>query len=108
MSVSFVVLSVLGAIVFFHAGDWPVGVLFLGLSAVYIVEVPASIGSSAGERALRLVHVLTGAWLMYLTIAVVLDRRPATASPSRPLRLNRPRSTDRRSCDCHGAGPART
>ena len=73
MSVAFIVLSVTGAIAFFHAGDWPVGALFCGLAGVYVSEIPASIGNKAGERLLGLVHLLVGAWLMYLTVAVALD-----------------------------------
>jgi hypothetical protein len=73
MSVAFVVLSVAGAIAFFHAGDWPVGALFCGLAAVYVSEIPASVGVKAGERLLGLVHILVGCWLMYLTVAVTLD-----------------------------------
>jgi hypothetical protein len=73
MSVAFVVLSVTGAIAFFHAGDWPVGALFCGLAAVYVSEIPASVGVKAGERLLGLGHILVGCWLMYLTGAVTLD-----------------------------------
>jgi hypothetical protein len=73
MSGAFVVISVVGAIVFFHASDWPVGVLFCGLVAVYLCEAAASVGARVGERALGLVHVLTGLWLMYLSTAVLLD-----------------------------------
>ena len=73
MSLAFIVLSVLGAIVFFEAGDWPVGLLFCGLVAVYVSEAAASVGSRVGVRALGLVHVLTGLWLMYLSAAVLLD-----------------------------------
>lgn len=73
MSIAFVVLSVTGAIAFFHAGDWPVGVLFCGLTGVYVSEIPASIGTPVGRRLLGLFHGLTGLWLMYLTVAVALD-----------------------------------
>jgi hypothetical protein len=73
MSVAFMVLSALGATVFFHVGDWPVGLLFLGLFGVYFSEFFASIGIGIGERLLGLFHVLTGLWLMYLTYGVVVD-----------------------------------
>jgi hypothetical protein len=73
MSFAFIVLSVLGAIVFFHASDWPVAVLFCGLAAVYVSEAPASLGARVGVRALGLFHVLVGLWLMYLSAAVLLD-----------------------------------
>jgi hypothetical protein len=73
MSFAFILLSVVGAIVFFHAHDWPVGLLFCGLAAVYVSELPASVGARIGERALGLCHLLTGLWLMYLSSAVLLD-----------------------------------
>jgi hypothetical protein len=73
MSVAFMVLSALGATVFFDGGDWPVGLLFLGLFAVYFFDFFVALGASVAERALGLVRVLVGAWLMYLTFAVAVD-----------------------------------
>jgi hypothetical protein len=73
MSVAFMVLSALGATVFFDGGDWPVGLLFLGLFAVYFFDFFLAVGATVAERALGLVRVLVGAWLMYLTFAVAVD-----------------------------------
>ena len=85
MSIPFVVISVLGLTVFFHAGAWSVGLLFTGLTLVYIAEFFASfrIGAKAGaagqqssnpgEKALGLVHIVVGLWLMYLTVATTLN-----------------------------------
>jgi hypothetical protein len=78
MAIPFLVLSVVGAVVFFGAADNPVGALFVGLGAVYVCEFFASLGSprvhSAGwERLLGLVHIAVGLWLMYLTTAAVLN-----------------------------------
>jgi hypothetical protein len=74
MSVSFIILSVLGVVVFFKATDgWPVGLLFCGLTAVYVSEVFVSLRLGIGERMLGLAHIVTGLWLMYLTFATVLD-----------------------------------
>jgi hypothetical protein len=73
MSVAFMVLSALGATVFFDGGDWPVGLLFLGLFAVYFFDFFVALGATVAERALGLVRVLVGAWLMYLTFAVTVD-----------------------------------
>ena len=99
MSVSFICLSVLGIIVFFDAGDAPVGGLFIGLTLVYISDFFASLFaqvapsatpggpvvtsppapsklatlSERGERALGFFHLGTGLWLIYLTFAVVLN-----------------------------------
>lgn len=73
MSVAFTAISVLGAMVFFGAGEWPVGLLFIGLAWVYVSEFFVSIGSHLAERSIGLAHVVTGLWLMYLTFAVTLN-----------------------------------
>jgi hypothetical protein len=73
MAIPFEVLSILGAVVFFGASDNPVGLLFIGLALVYICEFGASLGIRLWERALGLVHIAVGLWLMWLTIAVVLN-----------------------------------
>lgn len=73
MSVAYLILSALGAVVFFHASAWPVGVLFLGLVLVYIAEFIVSVGSAAGDRLLGIAHLATGVWLMYLTFATTLN-----------------------------------
>lgn len=56
MSVAFTILSVTGLLVFFIAGDWPVGILFCGLTLVYVSDFFASIGIKPAERALGLFH----------------------------------------------------
>jgi hypothetical protein len=85
MAIPFVIISVLGLTVFYRAGGWPVGVLFTGLALVYVAEFFASFrlgvrvradgqeSANVGERALGLVHILVGLWLMYLTVATTLD-----------------------------------
>ena len=85
MAIPFMVLSALGALVFFGAHDNPVGGLFVGLFAVYVCEFFASLrlpsaslrtGSASTEtwgRALGFVHIVVGLWLMYLTIAAALN-----------------------------------
>lgn len=85
MSIPFVVISVLGLTVFFRADAWPLGLLFTGLALVYVAEFFASFrigvrvgadgreSTNVGERALGLVHVVVGLWLMYLTVATTLD-----------------------------------
>ncbi len=73
MAVAFTILSATGAYVFFADGAWPVGVLFVGLTAIYLADIVASVGVEAGERMLGLVHLLTGIWLMYLTVGTILD-----------------------------------
>jgi hypothetical protein len=79
MAVAFLIISVLGIIVFFKAADPAVGGVFIGLSCIYFTDffasLKADIGSigNLGERALGFFHIGTGLWLMYLMWAVVLD-----------------------------------
>jgi hypothetical protein len=78
MTVAFLALSVLGIIVFFKAGDNPVGGLFIGLACVYVTEFFATLAPDVPrlrpvERALGFFHLGTGLWLIYLVFAVALD-----------------------------------
>jgi hypothetical protein len=79
MTVAFLAISVLGIIVFFKAGDDPVGGLFIGLACVYVAEFFATLGpdvpkvSGPAEKALGFFHLGTGLWLLYLVFAVVLN-----------------------------------
>jgi hypothetical protein len=79
MSIGFIIISALGAVVFFTAGDWPVGLLFVGLACIYLCEFGASFGPDrprAAKQSLRglgFFHLLLGFWLMYLMWAVTLD-----------------------------------
>jgi len=59
MSVAFTTLSALGAFVFFDAGVWPVGALFLLLAGVYVADFFVAVGLEPFERVLGLVHVVT-------------------------------------------------
>ena len=106
MAVAFTVISVLGIVVFFKAGDWPVGLLFVGLTCIYVSDffaslfmhmparrAPAEPGAAAptaeprpeptpvselGERALGFFHLVVGGWLMYLTFAATLNTTSGT------------------------------
>lgn len=74
MSVAFTILSVLGFVVFFGVdGGWPVGLLFVGLTCVYVAEFFVGLRVPVGERLLGLAHIVTGLWLMYLVFATVLN-----------------------------------
>jgi hypothetical protein len=75
MCIAFLLLSLLGFIVFQRAGDWPVAVLFGGLIGVYVTEFFASFQMvmPLSLKGLGFFHTLTGVWLMYLTYAIVLD-----------------------------------
>ena len=80
MTVAFTIISILGIIVFFKAGDYQVGGVFIGLTCVYVTDffvtikpsLPAGIGNLS-ERLLGFFHLGTGLWLFYLMFAVVLD-----------------------------------
>lgn len=74
MAIPFTVLSILGASVFFSAGDAPVGILFVGLTLVYLTEIPTNFGIfRAGRRLIGCWQILTGIWLMYLTCGVTMN-----------------------------------
>jgi hypothetical protein len=79
MAVAFTLISVLGAIVFAKAKDYPVMGLFIGLTCVYLSDILSSLGTSApgpsrlGTRLMGFFHLGVGLWLMYLMFATVLD-----------------------------------
>jgi hypothetical protein len=73
MAIAFTVISVLGIVVFAIARDYPVALLFVGLTCIYVSDFFASLKYELGERALGFFHLLTGAWLMYLTWATALN-----------------------------------
>ena len=80
MTIGFLLISILGIIVFFGAHDHPVGGLFIGLTGVYVSDVfatvkadlPPKLGAFA-ERSLGFFHLGTGMWLIYLMFAVALN-----------------------------------
>lgn len=79
MSVAYLLVSILGVIVFFKSSDPAVGGVFIGLSAIYVSEFVVSLkpdlprAGALGERFLGFFHLGTGLWLIYLMFAVVLD-----------------------------------
>ncbi|MFJ4467701.1 hypothetical protein ACIP2X_09545 [Streptomyces sp. NPDC089424] len=73
VGVAYMVLSALGATVFFAADDWPVGLVFVGLFCVYLSKFVASLGVPVAERVMGLFRLLTAVWLLYLTFAVVVN-----------------------------------
>jgi hypothetical protein len=88
MAVAFTMISALGIVVFFKASDWPVGVLFIGLTLIYVSDTFASaIGlvpetvNKMGERSLGFWHLMTGLWLMYLTWATALNLASGMSLP---------------------------
>lgn len=78
MTVAFLLISILGIIVFFQAGDHPVGGLFIGLTLVYLCDFFVSLSPDFPmfkpvEKVYGFAHLGTGFWLMYLTFATVLN-----------------------------------
>jgi hypothetical protein len=78
MTFAFLALSILGVIVFFKAGDAPVGGLSIGLACVYVAEFFATLAPDVpalrpAEKALGFFHLGTGLWLLYLVFAVALN-----------------------------------
>jgi hypothetical protein len=79
MSVAYLLLSILGIIVFFGVHDNPVGGVFIGLTGVYATEFFGSMSPDRprigrlGERGTGIFRIGTGLWLMYLTFAVALN-----------------------------------
>jgi hypothetical protein len=92
MAIAFIVISVLGLVVFFKASDWPVGLVFVGLTCVYVSELFAGLFSRfsepnprlqavnvLGRRAVGTARLATAAWLLYLTFAVTLNTASGTS-----------------------------
>lgn len=74
MAVAYTILSVLGMVVFFSvSGGWPVGLLFLGLTAVYVTDFINSVNIPGGLQLHGIAHLITGLWLMYLTFGTTLN-----------------------------------
>jgi hypothetical protein len=74
MAIAFLILSILGVYVFIAANDIPVAIVFIGLCLIYLTEIPARfVKSAAAARTVGLFQFLTGIWLMYMTIATVIN-----------------------------------
>jgi hypothetical protein len=74
MAIAYLFISVLGAFVFGRSGDIPVMIIFIGLTLIYLVEVPTRLaGWTTGGRLVALFQCLTGIWLMYCTWAVTVN-----------------------------------
>lgn len=74
MAVAFTAISFLGLLIFFMSGGYGVGILFIGLTLIYLTEIPGKFsGSPSLERLVGLWQFLTGIWLLYLTYATVFN-----------------------------------
>ncbi len=74
MAIAFALLSLLGIFVFIGAGDVPVSFVFIGLTLVYLTEIPTAFGVFPnGIRLMGLWRILTAIWLFYLVYGVVFN-----------------------------------
>jgi hypothetical protein len=79
MTIAFLLISILGIIVFFKVSDAPVGGVFIGLACVYAVDFFVSLKpdlpklGALAERVLGFFRLGTGFWLLYLVFAVALN-----------------------------------
>jgi len=65
MAIAYLFVSVLGAYVFGKSGDIPVMIVFIGLTLIYLVEVPTRLAAwNCGSRLVALLRCLAGIWLM--------------------------------------------
>jgi hypothetical protein len=73
MAIAFVLLSLLGLLVFWGAGDVPVALVFLGLFFVYIAEILKNFNLVPSPKLLGFFHCITGIWLMYCFFAATFN-----------------------------------
>ncbi len=74
MAIAFLLISLLGMLVFFQAGDVPVGILFIILTLIYLSEIPTRLaGWKNGARVVGLWQFVGAIWLMYLTYAAAFN-----------------------------------
>jgi hypothetical protein len=75
MAIAFLFLSILGVYVFGKAGDIPVMILFVGLTLVYLTEIPTRLFSwTGGGPLVGLFQFVTGIWLLYCTYAITVNQ----------------------------------
>jgi hypothetical protein len=73
MSLAYILIGILGASIFFSAGDVPVGLLFVGLIAVYVTDALWKFNVTPTPKLYGFCHCITGVWLMYLTYAAAFN-----------------------------------
>lgn len=79
MAIAFALVSILGIIVFLGANDVPVAIVFIGLTLIYLTEIPTRLGFFpengylTGGQLVGVWQLLTGIWLMYMTYAVIIN-----------------------------------
>jgi hypothetical protein len=73
MSLAYILLSLLGLLVFASAGDVPVALIFLGLLLVYISDALWKFNIVKTSKLIGFWHCVTGVWLMYCTYAITFN-----------------------------------
>jgi hypothetical protein len=73
MAIAFFLISLLGTLIFWAAGDIPVAIIFIGLMCIYASDSLHNFGVLKTPRVLGFFHILTGIWLMYCCWAAVYD-----------------------------------
>ncbi|MGC8609444.1 MAG: hypothetical protein ACP5UV_06200 [Thermoplasmata archaeon] len=74
MAIGFLWISIIGALVFGLGHDVPVMILFVLLVFVYLNDIPASLKhSTAWGKRKAFFQLVTGTWLMYLTLAAAMN-----------------------------------
>ncbi|MGH7839814.1 MAG: hypothetical protein ACREQC_18655, partial [Candidatus Binataceae bacterium] len=73
MALAFILISILGLLVFAYAGDIPVTLVFVGLTLIYISDAVWKFGLVKTPKLIGFWHVVTGLWLMYCMYAATFD-----------------------------------
>jgi hypothetical protein len=73
MALAFILISLLGLLVFIQAGDIPVALVFLGLLLIYISDAVWKFGIVKTPKLIGFWHCVTGVWLMYCTYAATFN-----------------------------------
>lgn len=73
MSLSFILMSILGVLIFAFAGDVPVAIIFTGLFFVYLSDALWKFGLVKTPKLIGFWHAATGVWLIYCTYAATFN-----------------------------------
>lgn len=73
MSLAFILISLLGLLIFLFASDIPVALVFLGLLFVYVSDALWKFGIVTTSKLIGFWHVVTGIWLMYCMYAATFN-----------------------------------
>jgi len=73
MAIAYTLISILGLLIFWAAGDVPVALIFLGLVLIYIADILKNFGVVTTPKLIGFFHIVTGIWLMYCTYAATFN-----------------------------------